>query len=474
MTEHLNILVILSDDHGQWASGCYGNSEIHTPTLDMLASTGVKMDNAFTPCPVCSPARACFFTGLFPSQHGIHDWIHPDFEEPAWVNARTLPQLLQSSGYQTALCGKWHLGQNQKPQPGFDYWIAVDQNYPPRNGTYITQTGEKVARQGYNTHLITDDAVQFLRCRDTEKPFFLFVGYFGTHSPWTGHPERLVKQYRDCTFADVPDGPTYSGGRLSGESLAPTRFDRRAALAQYYAAVTHIDEGIGRLLDELDAQNLRNDTLVVYTSDHGLNCGHHGIWGKGNGTRPLNMLEESIRIPMIFNCPGKSENLTPQDEKIGMKPQYHDGWILGRQSRTELVDHTDLFMTLADYAGVGIPEQPAIQYPGRSFRSMLQDGMGVSDWRQMQVGEYGPVRMIRTAQSKLVMREPYGTNEFYDLSHDPNEVHNIYPETRQKTRELEHTLEEFFENYTVSEHSGKLGEQLRQHNYVEAWRGEKE
>ncbi|MEM6281684.1 MAG: sulfatase-like hydrolase/transferase [Chloroflexota bacterium] len=476
MAKPLNIVVALTDDHGQWAAGCYGNREIHTPTLDHLAATGVQMENAFTPSPVCSPARASFFTGLFPSQHGVHDWIHPDFEEPAWLgeDTPTLAGLLHAGGYQTALCGKWHIGQNTRPQPDFDYWRAVDRNYPPRDGNYVMTSGEVIAREGYHTQLITDDAVNFLRERDASRPFFLFVGYFGTHSPWAGHPERLVAPYRACTFDDVPDGPTYTGGRLTGESLASSRYNRREALAQYYASVTHIDEGMGRIMDELEAQGLRDDTLVVYTSDHGLNCGQHGIWGKGNGTRPLNMLEESVRVPLIINCPGKRKLQADDDGRVGMEPAAHDGYVLGGQRRTEFVDHTDLFATLLDYAGVDVPPDTPHTYPGHSFRGMVQDGRGSPQWKNVQTAECGPVRMARTSRHKLVLREPLGSNELYDLVDDPGETQNRYSDDPTTANALEDAVTQFFDVCSTPERAGTRGTALRQHNYVEAWRGEKE
>ena len=476
MQEQLNIVVVLTDDHAQWAAGCYGNSEIHTPTLNHLADTGVLMRNAFTPSPVCSPARASFFTGLFPSQHGIHDWIHPDFEHPAWIGPDTpsLAQILQAQGYQTALCGKWHLGQNDKPQPGFDYWSAVDRNYPASDGAYVKTDGELVTRKGYHAQLITDDATDYLRQRDKAKPFFLFVGYFGTHSPWSGHPERLVNQYRQCAFADVADGPTYTGGRLTGESLSPTRFNRREALAQYYASVTHIDEGVGRILDELEAQDIRQKTLFIYTSDHGLNAGQHGIWGKGNGTRPLNMLEESIRVPLIINCPYREGSAAQDDKRIGMKPAYYDGQILGGQERTELVDHTDLFATILDFAGSRSATATTQPYPGRSFKHILQAAPGHGAWKDVQIAEYGYMRMARSSRYKLVMRDPFGTNEFYDLLQDPGEQHNLYAADNPIVVRLQASIDEFFSIYSMPDRDGKAGEALRQHNYVEGWRGEKE
>jgi arylsulfatase A-like enzyme len=460
MTTQPNILVIMTDDHGQWASGCYGTREIHTPSMDYLASTGVRMANSFTATPVCSPARASFFTGLYPSQHGVHDWLfyHVNVKndeqrealknQPSIAGETTLAQMLAGAGYTCGLSGKWHCGGDDDPQPGFDTWYSLRTNPPARDGQY-SNNGEFVEHQGYHTDIITENAVSFLKGRDEGKPFFLFVGYIGTHSPWRDHPERLVEQYRECAFDDLPDDITYPFGRLAGESTQNSRFNRREALAQYYASVTHIDEGIGRLLNELDAQGLREDTLVVYTADHGLNCSQHGLWGKGNGTRPLNMLEESIRIPMIFNQPGQ---------------------VFAGQVRPEFVDHCDLFETLLDTAGVA-PERQK-NYPGRSFKPVLTQARALPGWRDKQVCEYGHVRMVRTERYKLIRRYSDEPDHLFDLVNDPREVHDIFDAQPAIVSELTARLDNFFDRYEDPAKSGLRVRDLPRHNFNEAWRDE--
>ena len=128
MTRKPNILVLLTDDHGQWASSCYGNREIHSPTMAYLAANGATMTHSFTPCPVCSPARACFFTGKFPSGHGIHDHIAEASEgrdHPGIGRQITIAQRLQQSGYYTGLVGKWHLNHFWEKPLGFDEWFTL-------------------------------------------------------------------------------------------------------------------------------------------------------------------------------------------------------------------------------------------------------------------------------------------------------------------------------------------------------------
>lgn len=455
MSEKPNIILLLTDDHGQWALGSYGHQELHTPNLDHLAASGVQMNNAFTPIPVCSPARASLFTGRLPSQHGLHDYLASPSDEKegaSWLTEETtLAQLLSAAGYEVGYCGKWHMGGDNVPQPGFDTWFTLGNDYPVEHGGShrYCDNGRMRVINGRKTRIITDQALQFLRQRDQERPFFLTVGYTATHSPWRDHPRRLVEAYGGCSFADVPDDVAYPFGRQNLESTEPTRENPKEALAQYYAAVTQIDEGAGQLIDELEALGLRQNTLFVYTSDHGLNCGHHGIWGKGNGTLPLNMLEESIRVPLIFNQPGR----------------LYEG-----QRRAEFVDHLDLFQTLAAYAAIDLPRDP--QYPGRSYLNLLDNSAAHPDWRREQYGEYGPLRMVRTERHKLLMRYPDGLHELFDLWADPRETHNLYQDQQYAAliEQLTGKIESYFGRYEDPIKRGLNARRLPRHNFTEAWR----
>lgn len=450
-----NVVVFQTDDHAQWAARCYGNSELRTPSVDYLAETGVQMRNAFTPTPVCSPARASFWTGLLPSQHGVHDYLaeaDPEVGAVKWLRGKqTLAQILHDAGYVTGLCGKWHLGQADTPPRGFDYWYEI--GFPiGRPSAFVSPWPAPAETDSieYNRHAITDHAIDFLRKRDCDRPFFLYVGHFATHSPWTAHTERLVRTYRDCTFRDIPTDPVYPFGRLNSESLHPTRADRREALAQYYAAVSEIDEQVGRLLDELEAQNLASDTLMVYTSDHGLNTSHHGIWGKGNGTHPYNMLEESIRVPLLLRQPGA---------------------LLGGQMRDEVVTHMDLFQTILDHVGVQVPDQSRWVYPGRSFRALCR-GDAREGWPEEVFGEYGNLRMCRTRRHKLIRRYPDGPAELFDLERDPRETYSLLNDQSYQgvAADLDARITAYFGKYADKQSSGLHVATLPRHNLNEAWR----
>ncbi|WP_051752328.1 sulfatase-like hydrolase/transferase [Streptosporangium amethystogenes] len=451
-----NVLVVFLDDHASWALGCYGNSEVQTPTLDYLAATGVRMENSFTPTPVCSPGRAAFLTGRLSSQHGVHDYLNvwdPEVDRRNWIaDELTLPEILRDHGYTTGLAGKWHLGRSFERAPGFDFWYELADEHANKEHLDSPWEHSPAFRGGYNRHAVTERAIDFLRARDEEKPFFLHVGYVSTHSPWEGRPERYVSRYRRCDFDDIPDDATYPFGRMASESLMPSRRDRRETLAQYYASATEVDEQVGRLVDELETQGLRENTLVVYTSDHGLNMGHHGIWGKGNGTKPYNMVEESIRVPLILNQPGA---------------------LLGDQSRSEMVTHCDLFRTILDHTGVALPAETLAErnYPGRSFASLLGGGH-VAGWPEEVYGEYGNLRMIRTRTHKLTLRPPDGPAELIDLVADPRETVNLYADPRHAdlVADLTGRVERYFGRYEDPVNSGLRVAELPQHNMEEVWR----
>ncbi len=365
----------------------------------------------------------------------IYAWHSPDHFERDWLEGQTtLPELLQIHGYETGLVGKWHLGNDTRAARGFDHWGVLAGDYPidATGPARYCVDGDLKTIAGSKASVITDGAVSFLRKRNKDNPFFLFVGHVSTHSPWEGHPQRLVERYAAHDFHEVPQHETFSFGEqnLKSRELID-RTNPRAALAQYYASVTSIDEGVGRLIDELDSEGLRDETIIIYTSDHGLNCGHHGIWGKGNGTLPLNMVDESIRVPLI---------LTGPEVEAG-------------QRRSEFVDHLDLFSTVLDLSGVEHPRD--LDYAGRSYKEVLT-GRTIGDWRQCQFCEYGNVQMVRDESYKLVLRHDIGEHRLFDLEEDPREERNLATVAKHgsRCREMRIQLRDYHSCNNLPEKSG--------------------
>lgn len=453
-----NILVFLTDDHGQWALPAYGAEEIEAPNLDYLARHGARMANAFTPCPVCSPARASFWTGRYPSGHGIHDYLKEErsSDHPGLLGQPTLGLSLAQAGYTVGLSGKWHCHHDgQKPQ-GFDYWFTSSQGTTARFTQQRFHDGAGIVEvYGHQAPVYTDRAIQFLRQRDQGRPFFLFVGYTDTHTPHTGAPPRLVDRYRDCGFPSIP--PEQDNG-IHGRVRVPRPADEatvREQNAQYYASVTMIDDQVGRIIDELESRKQLDNTVIVYTADHGHMNGHHGLWCKGNTTVPQNFIEESIRVPCLLWWPGR----------IGA------GRVL-----PQFVDHCDLHATLLEIAGARLAEAAStVASPGRSYLPLLC-GHAMDDWRDAQFGDYGNARMIRTSRHKLIRRYPgpngHHPDELYDLLDDPREMRNVLGERRYAdvSMDLARRVDEFFSRYEHPRRAGRRIAQIPTHNEVEPWR----
>ena len=449
MSQRPNIVLFLTDDHGAWALGCAGHPEIRTPNLDRLASGGVRFTDATTPCPVCSPARACLMTGRTPSQHGIHDWLGPEqSEERDWLaNEQTLPEFLHDAGYWTALSGKWHLGSPWTTPRGFDRCFSFGSQYPHIGNIRCHRDDERLELQGNRGDIITDEALAMLRDRPADKPFFLNVGYVATHSPYQeeAHDPAIVETYRDATFEGMPrDTPPHpwhkneglAGGDLHNQEAIKSRW------RGYFAAVTQIDRDVGRLLDWLETEGLAENTLVVYTSDHGCALGHQGFWGKGNSTRPLNMYEVSLQVPLLARGP---------------MPGWNDGLV-----RETSVDQYDLFQTLLHAADVKPPT--GRDYPGDSFLDPAWQRPGP------RFGEYGDLRMIRTDRHKLVHQHwNPAASELFDLQEDPHERSPLDdPPLRDR---LLAQLQAWYAEHEDPAKSGLNVKSLPQHNSgAEAWR----
>ena len=417
--DRLNVVFVLTDDQGYWAMGCAGNDEVETPNLDRLATMGMRFDNFFCASPVCSPARASILTGRIPSQHGVHDWLRKgnmistktpglgwgDDREIAYLKGLTgYTDVLAENGYVCGISGKWHLGDSIEPQKGFSYWHLFPYGGGDYHNAYIIRNGSIERDPRYLTDVITEGGLRFLdQQADSDAPFYLSVHYTAPHSPWHEgqHPESLVSRYEDCPFETCPIVP---GGHLWQINSAPRGKGekRRELLSGYYGAITGLDRGVGQILDRLESMGVMENTLILFTSDNGMNMGHHGIWGKGNGTFPQNMYDTSVKVPMLIASPG----------------HLPEGVVVDA-----LLSHYDIMPTLLDYLGFEVSDAETL--PGRSFAGYLQGNPEPVRDEVVVFDEYGPVRMIRTQTWKYVHRYPYGPHELYHLADDPGETHNL-------------------------------------------------
>lgn len=446
MSDKPNILFILADDMGAWAMGCAGNHEVITPNLDRLASSGIRFENFFCTSPVCSPSRASILTGLMPSRHGIHDWLrsgnidtnklNDNQRRAGWYNEENegieyiggctaYTEILAEAGYSCAMSGKWHLGNSHRPQKGFTRWNVLARGGCNYYGSDMASGDGVYNNEGYITDTITNNALGFLDEMNDEQPFYLSVHYTSPHTPWNEdqHPADIWSLYNNCPFDSAPSEPPHKWQAQTCQ-IGRTEEERCRLLHGYYTAITAMDHNIGRLLNALEKKNLTENTLVVFMGDNGMNLGHHGIWGKGNGTFPLNMYDTSVKVPCMMSQPGKiSAGLTCD----------------------ALLSQYDFMPTLLEYTG-NADKIPAI-LPGHSFFDLLKGESKDRENRTVYVfDEYGPVRMIRDTHYKYIHRYPYGEHELYDLLSDPGERINLAGDADYDdiTAEYKHKLDLWF------------------------------
>jgi choline-sulfatase len=463
MAKQPNILLFITDDHAPWTLPCYGNSDSVAPTFDRLAAKGVVFENAFTPTPVCSPGRACLLTGLTASQHGVHDWIamhDPECQERDWLAGQlTLSEILTSVGYRCGLAGKWHIGRDFEKPRGYDWYFGFAMQGGHQGITTYIKDGRAQVRRGNVTEYVTDEALDFLSSTEKDRPFLLHVGYTDTHSPYVGQDPELVDRFRDATFSDIEVGEphpySWNEGFPEGSDIHDDEI--RIRHATQYAAVADIDRHMRRIIDQLESDGRLNDTIIIYTSDHGLSLGQNGFWGKGNGTRPNNMYDVSIRVPLIVSGPGISA---------------------GRIDRC--VDHFDTFQSIVEHSGADSSRlRSDTTYPGESFVPLLSDPD--SPWSDICYGEYGDLRMIRTPTHKYIRRYASRTDELYDLVSDPTESTDVIgdPGYAKVAASLADDLETFFRRHQDPDLSGLKVKELPRHNTAqkpaqtfssEAWR----
>lgn len=423
-----NIVFIVADDQAPWAVQFSGYRQAITPHMDRIAREGTYCANAFTPTPVCSPARASILTSRYGVELGIADWINPKIDQGVGLpaNVVTWPALLQKAGYTTALIGKWHLGDLDDQHPtrrGYGGFVGFrGGRNTPRNPT-LEKDGQTSQSEGFIVDIVADEAIDFI-ARNQDKPFAISVHFREPHTPYLPQRDEDWAKFKDLD--PVIPNPDYPG--LDVEAV-------KKRTKEYLTAVTAIDRNLGRLLQKLDDLRLANRTIVIYTSDHGYNIGHHGIWHKGNGRwilkpeflppgtphvpvghRP-NMFDTSMKVPLAIRWPGVIQPGTVIEKTIS---------------------HLDWLPTLASITGAGVP--PGTVLRGHDISGLLR-GQPVA-WSDDFYAEYSMkhdaqthMRMYRTPQWKLIRDfNNDGRDELYDLTNDPGETKNLIDDPRPAAR----------------------------------------
>ena len=440
-TSRPNILLLHTDQQRFDALGAAGNDDIDTPALDRLASEGTRFDHYYVQAPVCMPSRASYLTGLYPTQLDIYT---NGITLPASV--RTLPEYLTQRSYHTANLGKLHFlphanrdHRQRHPNYGFDHleisdepgcyedayrkWVserAPDQlddisvGLPPATETWhellymddgIQHPEERFPKRPVafpaddeltHTAFVADRTIEYLE-RHHEERFCCVSGFYSPHSPWVA-PERFIDSY-DPDALTLPDGGT---GDIDEEELRRARWG-------YYAMVSEVDYHVGRVLDRLDDLGIREDTLVLFTSDHGEWLGERGRYGKG-----WPATDQVSRVPLIASWPGEIE-----------AGRVVDGFAEG----------VDLVPTILDATGIQCP-------PELLGTSLLPAARGDAlTHRDSALTEGRLGKTLRTEQYRYVSAAN-GDEQLYHIESDPRQLENLPENSDHKNAlsDLRHRL----------------------------------
>jgi uncharacterized sulfatase len=414
-----NIIVITTDDQARWSLSCYGNKESKTPHMDKLARDGARFINAFTATPVCSPSRASFLTGRYGTQVNITDWITPKEAQGGLglpKDAITWMSVLQRAGYATGLIGKWHLGALPEFHPtkrGFDHFMGfLGGGNTPMNPT-LEIKGKEEKLKGPLADILTDDAIEFVK-RNKAGPFALMLNFREPHAPYAPTAAVDAEPFKNLD----PTIPQFPGLNVK-RAKQLTR--------EYYASVHSVDRNLGRLLQMLDELGLRDNTIIVFTSDHGYMIGHHGLWHKGNATwlvegrekeRRPNMFDHALQVPLLVRWPGV---------------------VKGGTEVKELVSNIDTFASVLGMLNVDSPRD--YKQEGMDFSNLLRRPAPKLPWRDAVFAQYDPhngldgqMRSIRTERWHLVRQYKKNgqPNELFDLQNDPEELRNLYDDAKHR------------------------------------------
>jgi arylsulfatase A-like enzyme len=423
-----NIVFVLVDDLRFDELGCTGHPFAQTPHADRLAREGALFTSAFAATPLCSPSRASFLTGQYPHKHGITDNTDRSARSHELV---TWPRLLHDNGYETAFLGKWHMGVDDSPRPGFDHWVS----FPGQGESFdppMNVNGKPVRASGYITDILTDHAVQFIE-RKRDKPFCLYLSHKAIHpniaqardgsitSSGEADDFKFAPRHKELYAGRTPprrgnykavptDKPALLQKIPGVPPLSPETATDDATILNRMRMTKAIDEGLGRILAALEGSGALDNTAVVFTSDHGYFYGEHCL----NPERRL-AYEEAIRIPLLVRYPAAYRARTRVDA---------------------MTVSVDLFSMCLGWAGV-----PAPRVPRRD--AVLVEYYSDKVFPRIRNMGY---RAVRTRRWKYIRYlELEGADEIYDLRKDPFELKNLIADPRAPKAELQARLDQLMQ-----------------------------
>ncbi|MDR6551756.1 sulfatase-like hydrolase/transferase [Paenibacillus qinlingensis] len=412
-----NILIVMSDEHAAHATGCYGHLEVKTPHMDRLAAEGIRFDNAYCNSPMCVPSRMSFLTG----QHAfkVGGW---DNGSPLSSVTPTFAHYFEAAGYESVLCGRMHMvgedrlhGFGKRLYDDMDSWKSYNQT-PKRtpearrgSNSHVTQCGPgQGSWQEYDAN-VADLTVRYLTSKaaaEEEKPWLMVSGLMFPHFPLIAPPayyrmydpqQLKLPSWTEETLEDQHPAIRQMRYAFRNDEQVPEE-TVRTALASYYALITLVDDYLGRMLDVIDGSSLKDNTIVVYISDHGEMAGQHGIWQKQC------FYESSVKIPMIIRLP----------ESLGGRSISHN------------VSLVDLIPTIMELAGI----QPPSRLSGQSLLPLIQGDLEGAP--RVVFSEYHAQGMLQAAF--MVKKDHFKYNyyveypeqpELFQVDKDPGELVNL-------------------------------------------------
>jgi len=417
-----NIIFILVDDMRWDEFGNAGHPYLKTPHIDRLAAEGFKFTNAFCSTPLCSPSRASFLTGQYAHNHGIIDNTKRNERSHQLIS---FPKILHQAGYNTAFLGKWHMGNDDSPRPGFDYWAGMEGQGEAINPK-LNINGKRQQINGYVTDILNDFALKFIR-EKRSMPFLLYLSHKALHPNIVQRDDGSIAnigeggfipsdrhkgRYADAVFkrranVAIPPSDKPALMRKIGElpPLGATTSTEEQTIRDRAEMLLAVDEGLGIILQELENTGQLDQTAIVLAGDNGYWYGEHGL----NDERRL-AYEEGIRIPLLIRYPGL------QSKGVSIP---------------SMVQNIDLAPTLLDLAGI----KKKIDMDGRSLLPLMK-GRNVP-WRKSILIEYYSdvvfpriknmgYKAVRTERYKYIQYEELkGMDELYNLQTDPFELKNI-------------------------------------------------